>query len=44
MTQQADNIWNEGKFLTFVHGSQEVLKMLSLYTQTFLAPAEEKVI
>jgi hypothetical protein len=30
--------------LTFVDRSQEVLKMLSLYTQTFLAPAEEILI
>jgi hypothetical protein len=30
MTQHADNIWNEGKF--FVHKSQEVLKVVSLYT------------
>jgi hypothetical protein len=29
MTQQADNIWNEGNFFTFVHKSQEVLQMLS---------------
>jgi hypothetical protein len=28
----ADNVRNEGKVLTFVHRSQEVLKMLSLYT------------
>jgi hypothetical protein len=27
--------------LTFVHRPQEVLKMLSLYMLTFLAPAEE---
>jgi hypothetical protein len=30
--------------ITFVHRSQEVLKMLSLYTQTFIAPAEDILI
>jgi hypothetical protein len=32
------------KVLTFVHRSQEVFKMLSLYMQTFLAPEEEILI
>jgi hypothetical protein len=43
MTQHADNIWNE-EVLTFVHSSQEVLKILSLYTQTFLALLKEVLI
>jgi hypothetical protein len=35
MTQHADNIWNEGEFLPLL------LKMLSLYTYTFLALVED---
>jgi hypothetical protein len=42
MTQYADNIWSEGKILP-LFTSQVVLKMLSLYTYTFLAPAGEIV-
>jgi hypothetical protein len=34
----AGNILNE---VVTLHRSQEVLKMLSIYTQTFLTPAEE---
>jgi hypothetical protein len=37
----ADNIRNE---VVTIHRSQEVLKMLSLYMQTFLAPVEEVLI
>jgi hypothetical protein len=37
----ANKIQNE---IVTIHGSQDVLKMLSLYTYTFLAPADEVLI